>query len=279
MHLFYFLFYSLTHPSPSHHPSILVAPANPRVAGRHSLQQKFNQQYKATIGADFVTKELQFDDRLVTLQDTAGQERLRSLGVAFYRGADCCVLVYNVNVMKSFDTLNNWHEEFIKQVASDRLCSVESQYDYILQFLQTRDLSFSLESSQVECFQVSLCNKAYAQEIEDDKAIDHHELIDEENLQLNSATAGRMYTICCMLFYLMPFFGAILCGRTFLSHSRRAWTALEDRILAAYIKAHGEGKWRNLPKRAVTNTFEEFLGGSTVAQIFKKYGSVGVALS
>ncbi|KAI8032496.1 hypothetical protein LOK49_LG01G03608 [Camellia lanceoleosa] len=39
---------------------------------------------------------------------------------------------------------------------------------------------------------VSLCNKVYAQEIEDDKAIDHHELIDEENLQLNSATAGRM---------------------------------------------------------------------------------------
>ncbi|CAL5380632.1 unnamed protein product [Camellia sinensis] len=94
--------------------------------------------------------------------------------------------------MKSFDTLNNWHEEFLKQVASDRLCSVESQYDYILQFLQTRDRSFSLESSQVECFQVSLCNKVYAQEIEDDKAIDHHELIDEENLQLNSATAGRM---------------------------------------------------------------------------------------
>ncbi|KAI3683228.1 hypothetical protein L1987_83728 [Smallanthus sonchifolius] len=28
----------------------------------------FSQQYKATIGADFVTKELQIDDRLVTLQ-------------------------------------------------------------------------------------------------------------------------------------------------------------------------------------------------------------------
>ncbi|XP_028085132.1 uncharacterized protein LOC114286214 isoform X2 [Camellia sinensis] len=39
---------------------------------------------------------------------------------------------------------------------------------------------------------VSLCNKVYAQEIEDEKAIDYHELIDEENLQLNSATAGRM---------------------------------------------------------------------------------------
>ncbi|KAL0015762.1 hypothetical protein SO802_002831 [Lithocarpus litseifolius] len=62
-------------------------------------------------------QELQIDDRLVTLQiwDTAGQERFQSLGVAFYRGADCCVLAYDVNVMKSFDTLDNWHEEFLKQ--------------------------------------------------------------------------------------------------------------------------------------------------------------------
>ncbi|CAJ2647443.1 unnamed protein product [Trifolium pratense] len=43
------------------------------------------------------------------------QGRFQSLGVAFYRGADCCVLVYDVNVMKSFDTLENWHEEFLKQ--------------------------------------------------------------------------------------------------------------------------------------------------------------------
>ncbi|XWS17593.1 hypothetical protein CRYUN_Cryun33cG0080200 [Craigia yunnanensis] len=32
--------------------------------------------------------------------------------------------------------------------------------------------------------------------------------------------------------------------------NRGAWTALEDKMLTAYIKAHGEGKWRNLPKRA-----------------------------
>ncbi|KAJ9183631.1 hypothetical protein P3X46_007456 [Hevea brasiliensis] len=32
--------------------------------------------------------------------------------------------------------------------------------------------------------------------------------------------------------------------------NRGAWTAMEDKILTAYIKAHGEGKWRNLPKRA-----------------------------
>ncbi|XP_019192999.1 PREDICTED: ras-related protein Rab7-like [Ipomoea nil] len=80
---------------------------------------KFSNQYKATIGADFLTKEVQFEDRLYTLQiwDTAGQERFQSLGVAFYRGADCCVLVYDVNVSKSFENLNNWREEFLIQAS------------------------------------------------------------------------------------------------------------------------------------------------------------------
>lgn len=58
------------------------------------VNKKFTNQYKATIGADFLTKEVIVDDRVVTMQiwDTAGQERFQSLGVAFYRGADCCVL-------------------------------------------------------------------------------------------------------------------------------------------------------------------------------------------
>lgn len=81
------------------------------------VNKKFSNQYKATIGADFLTKEVQVEDRLVTMQiwDTAGQERFQSLGVAFYRGADCCVLVYDVNVMKSFDSLANWRDEFLIQ--------------------------------------------------------------------------------------------------------------------------------------------------------------------
>ncbi|KAL6006233.1 hypothetical protein ACLOJK_040279 [Asimina triloba] len=49
--------------------------------------------------------------------DTAGQERFQSLGVAFYRGADCCVLVYDVNVTKSFESLNTWRDEFLIQAS------------------------------------------------------------------------------------------------------------------------------------------------------------------
>ncbi len=55
--------------------------------------------------------------RLQQLWDTAGQERFQSLGVAFYRGADCCVLVYDVNSLKSFETLDSWRDEFLIQAS------------------------------------------------------------------------------------------------------------------------------------------------------------------
>ncbi|CAH0519566.1 unnamed protein product [Peronospora belbahrii] len=81
------------------------------------VNQKFSSQYKATIGADFLTKEIMLDDKLVTMQiwDTAGQERFQSLGVAFYRGADACVLVYDITNTKSFEKLDTWRDEFLAQ--------------------------------------------------------------------------------------------------------------------------------------------------------------------
>lgn len=83
------------------------------------VNKKFSNQYKATIGADFLTKEVMVEDRLVTMQiwDTAGQERFQSLGVAFYRGADCCVLVFDVTAPTTFKTLDSWRDEFLIQAS------------------------------------------------------------------------------------------------------------------------------------------------------------------
>eukprot|EP00099_Drosophila_melanogaster_P006317 NP_001247276.1 Rab7, isoform B [Drosophila melanogaster] len=83
------------------------------------VNKRFSNQYKATIGADFCTKEVVVNDRVVTMQiwDTAGQERFQSLGVAFYRGADCCVLVYDVTAPNSFKNLDSWRDEFLIQAS------------------------------------------------------------------------------------------------------------------------------------------------------------------
>lgn len=101
---------------------------------------EWQEQVKLTvfvkIGADFITKEVETDDGkrvMMQLWDTAGQERFQSLGVAYYRGADACILVYDVNNFLSFQHLGkkkwhvstNWHtltlwierwrEDFLKQ--------------------------------------------------------------------------------------------------------------------------------------------------------------------
>jgi len=62
-------------------------------------------------------QEIMVDDKLVTLQiwDTAGQERFQSLGVAFYRGADACILVYDITNPRSFEQLESWRQEFLVQ--------------------------------------------------------------------------------------------------------------------------------------------------------------------
>ena len=44
------------------------------------VNKKFSNQYKATIGADFLTKEVMVDDRIVTMQVSGeSQEELLSL--------------------------------------------------------------------------------------------------------------------------------------------------------------------------------------------------------
>ena len=64
------------------------------------IHKKMNLTIKPTIGADFHHRHvtLAADGTTVNLQmwDTAGQERFQALCKAFYRGADCCVLVYDV---------------------------------------------------------------------------------------------------------------------------------------------------------------------------------------
>ena len=80
------------------------------------LNGKVTGQSKPTIGADFSKKEILIDNTVVTLQiwDTAGQEKFQSLGYAFYRGADCCALTYDITNQTSFENLDRWKRGFLE---------------------------------------------------------------------------------------------------------------------------------------------------------------------
>mmetsp|Transcript_16938 Transcript_16938/g.24481 ORF Transcript_16938/g.24481 Transcript_16938/m.24481 type:complete len:173 (-) Transcript_16938:438-956(-) len=99
---------------------------------------KFTGQYKATIGADFLSKELAVttasgEQKRCVLQiwDTAGQERFQSLGVGFYRGADACILVYDITDPQSLENLDHWRSEFLNQVGGG-LSEMASAFPFVV---------------------------------------------------------------------------------------------------------------------------------------------------
>lgn len=48
---------------------------------------------------------------VITLQDTAGQERFRTLTPSYYRGAQGVILVYDVTKRSTFAKLDMWLNE------------------------------------------------------------------------------------------------------------------------------------------------------------------------
>ncbi|PBK88334.1 ras-domain-containing protein [Armillaria gallica] len=84
------------------------------------ISGRFSNGYRATIGADFITKTVPHPtkkDEYVNLQiwDTAGQERFSSLSTAFFRGADAALLMFDVNAPQTMESLNKWWQEFCER--------------------------------------------------------------------------------------------------------------------------------------------------------------------
>lgn len=90
----------------------------PSACARHQLLPAPRRYASSPPPSRCWPQETAIDGKLATLQiwDTAGQERFQSLGSAFYRGADCCCLVFDVNNPRSFESLEAWQEEFLIQV-------------------------------------------------------------------------------------------------------------------------------------------------------------------
>ncbi|KAJ7143980.1 P-loop containing nucleoside triphosphate hydrolase protein, partial [Mycena epipterygia] len=81
------------------------------------ISGRFSTSYRATIGADFITKTLPpltpgGEPIVLQIWDTAGQERFSSLASAFFRGADAAILMYDVTAPETLGALTKWWAEF-----------------------------------------------------------------------------------------------------------------------------------------------------------------------
>ena len=97
--------------------------------GKSSIMLMFTEQHFQT--AHDMTIGVEFDSRSVTLQngsvanleiwDTAGQESYLSITRSYYRGTDCCLLVYDVTRRESFEHLPRWLNEAKQNAANPNL--------------------------------------------------------------------------------------------------------------------------------------------------------------
>ena len=74
------------------------------------VEDKFDDNYQATIGLDFQSKNVKIDNQDVhlLLYDTAGQEKFRSLIPMYTRDANIIVLVYDITRKESFNHIPDW---------------------------------------------------------------------------------------------------------------------------------------------------------------------------
>ena len=75
------------------------------------INDTFTEDYQATIGLDFQSKEkVQIDNQDIhlLLYDTSGQEKFKSLIPMYTRDADIILLVYDITSRNSFNNLSIW---------------------------------------------------------------------------------------------------------------------------------------------------------------------------
>ena len=82
------------------------------VVGKTSILTKYttktyNENYIATVGLDFFTKDEKIDDKTIRVKiwDTAGQERYKAITKCFFQRAQGIIIVFDVNNKKSFDKI------------------------------------------------------------------------------------------------------------------------------------------------------------------------------
>eukprot|EP01095_Lingulamoeba_sp_RSL-Kostka_P005503 TRINITY_DN1683_c0_g1_i1.p1 TRINITY_DN1683_c0_g1~~TRINITY_DN1683_c0_g1_i1.p1 ORF type:complete len:207 (-),score=73.36 TRINITY_DN1683_c0_g1_i1:262-882(-) len=74
------------------------------------VDDEFEEDQVCTIGVDFKVKMINMQGKKInlTIWDTAGQEKFRSLTSSYYRGTNGIILVYDVTKKESFDNIEMW---------------------------------------------------------------------------------------------------------------------------------------------------------------------------
>jgi len=96
------------------------------------VKNRFTEDYKPTLGADFAVKELRLNGKIVKLYlwDIGGKEQFKNLHKYYYEGANVFVLVFDLTNLESFENaINVWIEDIRKNYANIPIIIVGNKFD------------------------------------------------------------------------------------------------------------------------------------------------------
>ena len=79
------------------------------------IENQYSTDYKYTIGLNFLKKVVTKNnyENSIYFWDTAGSERFRTINSLFYRGADACIVVFDLTKIKTLLNISYWMDEFL----------------------------------------------------------------------------------------------------------------------------------------------------------------------
>jgi len=79
-------------------------------------EKTFQAEYKPTLGTNIVIKELKVGNNSIKLLlwDIAGQAKWRDVRHLYYKGAQGCILVFDVTRPGTFESIPSWFTDLIK---------------------------------------------------------------------------------------------------------------------------------------------------------------------
>ena len=87
------------------------------------INNQFLENYKATIMAEFESKLLRVGEYNInlTIWDTCGGERHKSITKQYYRNVDGIILVYDIGNRESFNNINKWIDDIENNCNKDKI--------------------------------------------------------------------------------------------------------------------------------------------------------------
>eukprot|EP00771_Trimastix_marina_P000396 gnl/Trimastix_PCT/1414.p1 GENE.gnl/Trimastix_PCT/1414~~gnl/Trimastix_PCT/1414.p1 ORF type:complete len:239 (-),score=23.68 gnl/Trimastix_PCT/1414:46-762(-) len=110
---------------------------------RRFCKGQYTDDYKKTIGVDFLEKEVTISDRneqvRFMLWDTAGQEEFGSITRSYYTDAQAAVLAFSTTDRTSFEKILEWHQRVTEECGQIPIALIQTKIDLIDQARMTSE--------------------------------------------------------------------------------------------------------------------------------------------